>query len=73
MEPTLGQVVRSGDGSGQVTGPARGQVRQVVRSGRWSGQGRQVDRPSQGRQGQAGGQAHFRSPWALRYFSKILL
>ena len=54
MEPTSGHVtdldrgqVRwsgPGDGSGQVTGPVRGQVRQVVESGRWSGQVRQVVR-----------------------------
>ena len=31
-------MVKSGDGSGQVTGPARGQVRQVVRPGKGSGQ-----------------------------------
>ena len=42
--PWSSQVVRSGDGSGQVTGPVRGQVRQVVESGRWSGQVRQVVR-----------------------------
>ena len=72
--------------SGQVTGPARAQVRQVVRSGRWSGQAGRWSGPARGqvrqvvagrgRQGQAGDQAHFRTPrssWAPRYFSKVLL
>ena len=58
--PGPGGRVRSGDGSGQATGPAHGQVRwssqaggqvrQVVRSGRWSGRlevsGRQGTSPS---------------------------